>query len=220
MDFHRRYEQKHVDSVAEVPEPAEPEDAGVDPALVEAALSVFVELPPLQRSALILKDVLGHSLEEVGATLGVSVGAVKSALTRARANLAPRSSQASGPRSSPEDRRNLQRYVDLFNAQNWDGLRALLAEESRLDLVSRLERRAAEARYYDQYATILRSEQLRAEPGLVDGEPAIAIFSSAGSARPAYFVLLEWQAGRITRIRDFRYVPYIANDARFTPFTG
>src|SRR6478672_9296096 len=73
MDFLRRYERKHVDVVAEVPDFAEPDGASVDPELFEAALTVFAELPPVQRSALVLKDVLGHSLEETAATMGTSV---------------------------------------------------------------------------------------------------------------------------------------------------
>ncbi|MGB8625182.1 MAG: hypothetical protein WCD03_03385, partial [Candidatus Cybelea sp.] len=58
-------------------------------------------------------------------------------------------------------------------------------------------------------------EDLRAEAGFVDGAPVIAIFSPPSSREPAYFVLLEVSGGRISLIRDFRYVPYIAVDARF-----
>ncbi|MGA9945854.1 MAG: RNA polymerase sigma factor, partial [Candidatus Cybelea sp.] len=46
MDFIKRYERQHVEPVADVPDRAEPEESGVDPALVEAALTVFAELPP------------------------------------------------------------------------------------------------------------------------------------------------------------------------------
>jgi RNA polymerase sigma-70 factor, ECF subfamily len=80
LDFLRRYERKHVDFVSDLPERAdsdETEESAVDPDLVEAALTVFVELPPLQRGALILKDVLGHSLVEIANTLGTSVGPSK-----------------------------------------------------------------------------------------------------------------------------------------------
>ena len=70
MDFIKRYERQHVEPVAEVPDRAEPEESGVDPGLVEAALTVFAELPPAQRSAAILKDVLGQSLEETAETMG------------------------------------------------------------------------------------------------------------------------------------------------------
>ena len=84
IDFLRRYERKNVDLVADVPDVGESEDYGPDPALVEAALAVFVSLPPVQRSAIVLKDVLGHSLEETASTMGTTVPAVKGALVRAR----------------------------------------------------------------------------------------------------------------------------------------
>jgi RNA polymerase sigma-70 factor (ECF subfamily) len=115
-----------------------------------------------------------------------------------------------------EQQAMLRRYVDLFNDRNWDGLRALLGEESRLDLVSRAQRRVEDARYYDRYAELLKTEDIRAEAGFVDGVPAIAMFSPPSSTSPAYFVLLESIGGRISLIRDFRYIPYIAADARFS----
>lgn len=37
----------------------------------------------------------------------------------------------------------------------------------------------------------------------------------AGADRPAYFILLEIEDGRVTSIHDFRYVPYIAAEADF-----
>lgn len=219
MDFLRRYERKNVDVVPELPERSEPDEPGADPAVVEAALTVFVELPPLQRGALILKDVLGHTLEEVAQTLGISVGAVKSALFRARANVAraaPSALAQHARRASAQEQATLRRYVDLFNDRNWDGLRALLGDESRLDLVSRMQQSVAEAGYYDRYAEIMKTEDIRAEAGLVDGVPAIAMFRPPSSAAPAYFVLLESESSRVSLIRDFRYVPYIASGARFS----
>jgi len=216
MDFLRRFEHRHVDLVAEVPDTLAGEEEGIDPALVEAALSVFLTLPPAQRSALILKDVLGHSLEQTAATMGTTVSAVKAALVRARANVA-RSPRAAPRQESAELRANLQRYADLFNARDWQGLRALLGEESRLDLVSRNQRRGASvAEYYSRYAETAQGEGLRAEPGFVDGVLALAVFRSASSDVPAYFILLEWEGRKISLIRDFRYVPYVAGEARFS----
>lgn len=219
MDFLKRYERQHVEPVAEVPDRAQQEDDGVDPLLVESALATFTELPPLQRSAVILKDVLGHSLDESADTMGTTVGAVKAALSRARANIArtPRGAIArSAPSLSEEKQTALRRYVELFNAHDWDGLRALLGEESRLDVVSRVQQRMADAGYYNRYAKYLETEEIRAAAGFVDGVPAIAMFSPASSDEPAYFVLLETDGGRVSLVRDFRYVPYIARDARFT----
>lgn len=220
MDFLKRYERRNVDLVGEVPDAvgAAHEEDGVDPALVEAALAVFVTLPPVQRSALVLKDVLGHSLEETAATMGTTLGAVKAALVRARANLGAKAaaSHAETPPESAEMRKNLQRYADLFNARDWQALRALLGEESRLDLVSRNQRRGASvAEYYTRYAEVADREGLRAEAGLVDGVLAIAMFRRASSDAPAYFILFEWDGPKIALIRDFHYVPYVAEGARF-----
>lgn len=224
MDFIKRYERQHVEPVADVPDHAEPEESGADPALVEAALTVFAELPPTQRSAAILKDVLGQSLEETARTMGTTLGAVKAALSRARANIAraPRARFAEPAQPVSGDTLiTLRRYADLFNARNWDALRALLAAESRLEVVSRVHHpRAVDAGYYDRYAAYTKTEDLRAEAGVVDGVPVIAIFSPPGSSEPAYFVLLEVSAGSISLIRDFRYIQYINVDARYAAFNG
>ncbi|HET9343461.1 MAG TPA: sigma-70 family RNA polymerase sigma factor [Candidatus Eremiobacteraceae bacterium] len=220
VDFLKRYERKNVEPVSAVPDRAEPEDDRVDPALVEAALTTFIELPPVQRAAIILKDVLGHSLEEVATTMGTTVGAVKAALSRARANIAPRAVSASPqkvPALSTEERVYLQRYVDLFNDRDWTTLRKLLAEEAQLEQVSLVQRRVKDAGYFDRYAEILKSEDVRAELRFVDNVAAIAMFRPPSSDAAAYFVLLEWTDDRISRIRDFRYVPYIAVDAQSTP---
>jgi len=220
MDFLKRYDRKSVEPVADVPDRAEPEDSGVDPELVEAALMVFVELPPVQRSAVILKDVLGQSLEDTAATMGTTIGAVKAALTRGRSNVTRTSRSVSPCATQPasdEQQATLRRYVELFNDRNWDRLRAQLGEEAQLDIVSRIQRRAAIAGYHDRYAEIMDTEDLRAVAGFVDGVPAIAIFRPASNTKPAYFILLESSDGQISLIRDFRYVSYIAIDARFSP---
>lgn len=223
MDFLKRHERHYVEPVAEVPERAEPEEGDVDPLLVESALSVFTELPPVQRSAIILKDVLGQSLEQTADTMETTVGAVKAALSRARVNIArtPRDAVARSATSlSGEKQAILRRYVELFNARDWDGLRTLLGDESRLDVVSRVQQRMADAGYCNRYAAYLETETIRAEAGLVDGVAAIAMFSPASSTQPAYFILIEADGDRIALVKDFRYVPYIARDARFTSDVG
>ena len=213
MDFLRRFERKNVDLVAEVPDVGESEENGPDPALIEAALTVFVSLPPVQRSAIVLKDVLGQSLAETASTMGTTVPAVKGALVRARANIANASSK---PSISAEEMKSFQRYADLFNSRDWDGLRALLGEEARVDLVSRWQRRGpATVGYYSRYAEVTADEDLRAEAGFADGVPVIAVYRP-GSTRPAYFIRLSWEQGRLMTIRDFYFVPYIAQESRFT----
>src|SRR5260370_7576450 len=201
IDFLRRYERKNVDLAADVPDVSESEDQGPDPALVEAALTVFVSLPPVQRSAVVLKDVLGHSVVEPASTMGTTVPAIKGALVRARANIA---ANASSKRSiSAEEKKNLLRYADLFNSLDCDGLRALLGEEARLDLVSRWQRRgSAAAGYYSRYAEITAAEDLRAEAGFAGGLPVIALYPP-GSTRPPHFFRFRWEQGPVIKLRDF-----------------
>src|SRR5262249_54925463 len=161
LDFLRRYQHRNADAVtdregvAQMTEAPEPAERGPDGERVEAALKVFATLPPVQRSALALKDVLGLSLEETAAAMGTSVPAVKGALVRARANVAAATSSDGVPagKSAGVELERLRRYADLFNARDWDALRALFGEETRLDIVSRYQRHGPSApQYFTRYS--------------------------------------------------------------------
>ena len=211
MDFLKSHGRKYTsvqgdwDDVVDV-------DERPDPVVVRAALARFLALPVAQRSAVILKDVLGHSLEETAETMETTVMAVKAALFRGRAKLR----QADDERSAPDAaaRADLDRYASRFNARDWDGVRALVGEDCRLDLVSRSQRRGKEVRtYFSRY----EKQELTLRVVRLEGRLALAACSAgtAGAAAPSYFILLEWASGRIVAIRDFRYVPYIAAEADF-----
>lgn len=187
--------------------------AGFDPApapwVVRAALAQFLALPLTQRSAVILKDVLDHSLEETAETMGTTVMAVKAALVRGRARL--REAQDEDVPMEARVRADLERYASLFNARDWDGLRALIGDDCRLDLVSKAERRGKEVgMYFGRYA----KEDVAVRLVRLEGQLALAAHV-AGAAQPAYFMLLAWEGGRVVHIRDYRYVPYIAVEAVF-----
>src|SRR5262245_15185415 len=66
----------------------DPDDALAREQATRAAITHFVDLPPAQRSAVILKDVLGHSLDEIAALTDLTLPAVKAALHRGRRRLA------------------------------------------------------------------------------------------------------------------------------------
>lgn len=186
-------------------------DEPADPAITRAAIARFLVLPLRERSAVILKDVLGHSLEEVAETMGASVLAVKAALVRGRGKLRE-ATEAERP-VDPEARVELDRYAALFNRRDWDGLRALIGEDCRLDLVSKASRRGkAVGEYFARYAKV----DVTLRPGVLDGRVVLAGYGP-GMTEPAFFVLLGWEAGRLVEIRDFKYVPYIAHEATFTP---
>src|SRR5439155_2609292 len=65
----------------------EPDNALSREDTVRTAVSRFLQLPPAQRSCVILKDVLEYSLEEIAAMLELSVPAIKAALHRGRRQL-------------------------------------------------------------------------------------------------------------------------------------
>jgi RNA polymerase sigma factor (sigma-70 family) len=218
IDFLRRYERRFVEPMAELPE-IELADAGADPDVVRAALSTFVSLPVSQRSCVILKDVLGHSLEDIAGAIGLTVAAVKAALVRGRANLRARAQPdfapwRDRPETSPEERALLARYVSLFNARDWAGVQAMLLEECRLDLVSKSARQGKSVgMYFGRYAD---ERELRFVLGVAEGRDVIGVFRGE-AAQPAYVILLDFDGGQVSLIRDYRYVPYVAEELTFQP---
>jgi len=209
IDFLRSHSRRLTDGSAELDEIAAPYDDTLDPAIVRAALARFLALPLVQRSAVILKDVLGHSLEETAETTGTTVMAVKAALVRGRSKLRAVEEEPMAPDAAI--RHDLDRYSSLFNARDWDGLRALVGDECKLDLVSKSQRRGkAVGMYFGRY----EKEDVALHVVRLEGRLALAAYV-AGAPTPAYFILLEWEAGRVQSIRDFRYVTYIAEEAEF-----
>ncbi|MDB4939264.1 MAG: polymerase, sigma-24 subunit, subfamily [Labilithrix sp.] len=208
MDFLKSHGQKLTEVRADLEDVAGFDDKP-DPAVVRSALARFLQLPLTQRSAVILKDVLGHSLEETAETMGTTVMAVKAALVRGRAKLRE---EASGTlEANAALREELDRYASLFNARDWNGVRALVGDDCRLDLVSKSQRRGkAVGMYFGRY----EKEDVALRVVRLEGQLVLAAYV-AGAAAPAYFILLAWDSGRVTSIRDFRYVRYIANEAEF-----
>jgi RNA polymerase sigma-70 factor, ECF subfamily len=106
--------------------------ASVRLALV-AALQV---LPPRQRAALILCDVLSLTPAGAAEVLDVSVAALKSLLQRARARLAkvPLSDENLAEPSDKGARRVLDRYMTAFARSDMAALERLLAEDAALEM--------------------------------------------------------------------------------------
>jgi RNA polymerase sigma factor (sigma-70 family) len=216
IDFLRRYERRFVEPMGASEVATAEEEPGPD--VVRTALSSFLALPVLQRSSVILKDVLGLSLEEIAQATGTTVPAVKAALNRGRGRLRDQPSQdlvpwRDRPETSPDERRVLSRYVALFNAKDWEGVAALLSEECRLDLVSKSARKGRKqiTPYFGNYAR----ESLELAIGSAEGRDVIGVYRSPGGERPDYVIALELDGDRVGQIRDWRYVPYLMRELRF-----
>lgn len=182
-------------------------------------LRSFMQLSVAQRSAVILVDVLGISLYETCEVTGATLAATKAALHRGRAQLrilAAEPEQVAAPRLDADDERRLRRYVDLFNARDFDAVRALIAEDIQLELVNRLRLRgkAEVSTYFGNYDRI---SDWALSLGFVDGRPAILIRNPQepdGAVRG--FMLVKWRDERVVQIRDFRYAPWCLVDAEIS----
>ncbi|TKB16930.1 MAG: RNA polymerase sigma factor [Mesorhizobium sp.] len=180
-----------------------------------ASLRSFMRLTLAQRSAVILVDVLGLSLFETCEVTGATLAATKAALHRGRAELKALASAPDDmpvPRLDREEERRLRRYIDLFNARDFDGVRALIAEDIQVDVVNRTRLRGKKeaSTYFGNYD---RVSDWALSLGFVDGQPAILIRNPQADNAVRGFVLLEWRGDEVVRIRDFRHAPYCVTEA-------
>lgn len=183
--------------------------------IVAVSFQAFLRLPELQRCAVILKDVLGHSIDEVASIADCTPAAAKSALQRGRAalrQLAQLPADLQLPLMPDAARQKMAAFVNLFRTGDFDAIRAMLADDVKLELVNRLkwEGRDRIVPYFTRYA---EETKWRFDFGAVEGRPAMLVFDSGAVDKPAYFVLVDWRDEQISAIRDFLFAPYALESA-------
>src|SRR5215468_1807262 len=98
-----------------------------------AFVATIQQLPPRQRAALLLCDVLGWAANEAATLLGGSTASINSALQRARATLAkryPEGRPQAAPKPDPVQQRLLGRYMQAWEGLDLDNFVALLKEDA------------------------------------------------------------------------------------------
>ena len=214
----RRKRQAEVSLDGDSPDLSD-RDAEADSWVAAAAsLATIMQLPVIQRSTVVLMDVLEYSLAETVEILGTTLPAVKAALHRGRVRLKALSEagESEQPALGTEEQIRLRSYADCFNARDFDALRNLLAEDVKLDLVNRLRLagRKDVSVYFDRYGESL---DWKFAPGLAEGRPALLVSNPADTSQAVeYVVLLHWVNGRIRGIRDFRYAKYVTDGLTVT----
>jgi RNA polymerase sigma-70 factor (ECF subfamily) len=185
-----------------------------DKALAEVALTYFLKLASQQRSCVILKDVMGYSLAEISELLDTSIPAIKAALHRGRTRLRELSTTVEYESPLPlddQEQARLARYIDRFNARDFDAVRAMLADEVKLDLIDRVKE---PSQYFVRYNQI---DDWRLGLGTVEGRLAILVYDPRTKATtPTYFMLITWQNGQVTHIRDYHYARHVIHEAQVT----
>jgi RNA polymerase sigma-70 factor (ECF subfamily) len=173
---------------------------------VELAFITAVQLlPPKQRAVLILRDVLGWSAKEVAEALDDSVGAVTSALQRARRTLEGRP-----PRRTSRDREHalVKQFVAAWEAVDIDALVALLTEDAVMTMPPERMRIAGAPAIGDFFASVPlqgRLNQIRLLPTAVNRQPTLAAYAlrDDGKYRPYGLMALQIEGDLITDIVGF-----------------
>ena len=221
QDFlRRRARQRAMQSNEDVETMAVNQNDVSDRQAAAASLRTFMRLPASQRSSVILRDVLGYSIEEIVEILGGTIPAIKGTLQRGRIQLralAEEPDEAPLPALAETDRLRLASYIDRFNLRDFDAIRDMLADDVRLELVNRLRLKGRQpvSVYYHRYAEA--PVNWRCVPGLVDGRPAILMLDpNDADGRPAFFILLDWAGGKVAGIRDFMFARYAMEGAEIS----
>ena len=184
-----------------------------------AVVAGLLGLPPRQRAALLLCDVLGFPVAEAAVMLGASVASVKGALQRARATLEARRPAAARrrvPRAGSAAERDLtRRFADAFAADDIDGLVGLLTDDAWLTMPPaphQYQGAAAIASFLRASAAWRAGRRFRLAPTRANTQPAFGCYLLEGRepvARPAGLVVLTLDGDRISVITRFLEAPLL-----------
>jgi RNA polymerase sigma-70 factor (ECF subfamily) len=184
---------------------ADPEERAILKESIRLAFVAALQyLPPRQRAALLLTQVLSFSAAEAAETLGMSVAAVNSALQRARATLDARNPAVVPRALSEEQTRLVARYVEAFERYDVAALTALLHEEATLSMPPYelwLQGHASIARWLLSFGIGCRGSRL-VPVEACGGAPAFAQYRDGG-ATPWALIVLELEQDRITSMTSF-----------------
>jgi RNA polymerase sigma-70 factor (ECF subfamily) len=189
------------------PGPAARYEAGES---IELAFIVALQhLPPRQRAALVLRDVLGFHTAEVAEMLETGEASVKGALQRARAALHTRLPAADRDRApvpnSARERQLVRRFAAAVQSGDVDDIVALLTDDARLTMPPQ----PLEYQGQEPIAAFLRRlpvRPLRVVPTRANTQPAFGCYlpdAHAAIARAYGLIVLTLEADAIAAITQF-----------------
>jgi RNA polymerase sigma-70 factor (ECF subfamily) len=153
-----------------------------------AFVAVIQQLPPRQRAALLLCDVLGWAAAEAAALLGATTASINSALQRARDTLAKSYPGGRPPVSSPPDpaqQKLLGRYLQAWEGHDLDGFAALLREDATFTMPPWRQWYAGREAIRSFFEMAWKTcSGLRLLPAAANGQPAFAVYARPGAGEP------------------------------------
>ena len=190
------------------PLPDSPEDTAVAAATACASRSSrrCNACPPAERAALILRETLDSTAEEIADALDTTPAAVNSALQRARATLAGASGEPSLDPDDPVARRFVEAYAAAVERADVAAIRAFVTADVVLEMPpvpAWFVGSADFARFMD--ATLTRRTGWRMIATRANGQPALIAYAGtdAGTIGPHSYQVLDVGAGGIRRTTVF-----------------
>jgi RNA polymerase sigma-70 factor (ECF subfamily) len=185
----------------------------------DAGRTLMQRLAPRERAAVILKDVFDLSLEESAEVLETTIGAVKAALHRGRDRLQEPEGGAASQRPAPSAAL-VDRFVDLFNAEDKPGLLKLVLDNAGVENVGVGYEYGYEAHRsknswfngalggHPEWPEEWQYESSRAERAVYEGEP-VALIHRTRRGREALEIVvrLQEQDGHIGELRCYGFCP-------------
>jgi RNA polymerase sigma-70 factor, ECF subfamily len=176
----------------------------------EAATLLIERASPQSRAAVVLKEVFDFTLEQIAEILATSVGTIKSALHRGRAELQKPLTVTRERRRKPS-RELLDQFVDAFNRRDAPRVAALLLEQVSIEVQGVGGERGRGANWIrfamSGYAGD-RTDRHWLECRELAGEPLVIHLTGTESDPILEEVWrFEEDEGKIARIKDYCYCP-------------
>ena len=198
--------------LAEVPDPtAGPEASYEQRETISLAFVTALQLlPPRQRAALILTDVLDFSAREVADMLETTEQGIYGAVKRARATLARQLPNAEPPPlpNSPDEQQVLDRLVRAWEECDTNALVALLTEDAWVRMPPRPGEHQGKGDVGRWFAAakFREGQRFRLVPTRANGQPAFGVYLFSGSSRTGHgteLVVVTLAGGQISGITLF-----------------
>ena len=198
--------------LAEIPDPAAGPEARYEQreTISLAFIAALQLLPPRQRAALILTDVLDFSAREVGDMLETTEHGIYGAVKRARATLARQLPNAEPPPlpNSPDEQQVLDRLVRAWEECDTNALVALLTEDAWLRMPPRPGECLGKGAVERYFATVTFREgrRFRLLPTRANGQPAFGVYLFSPLSRVAHgaeLVVVTLAGRRVSAITLF-----------------
>jgi RNA polymerase sigma-70 factor (ECF subfamily) len=176
-----------------------------------AFIEALQRLPPRERAALVLRDVLGFPAREAAAMLGASEDSVKSALKRARARIEQLRHDGDPPPAagSPGERELARRFAEAFEANDVEGIVELLTDDAWVTMPPEaLEYHGREAirAFFSAGWHRPGAGRNRLLPAHANGQPAFGCYRrdpETGIANGAGLIVLTLEGDRISAVTRF-----------------